>query len=121
MHDEISVSTQKTTFLRADQIDTSLLDEFILEVNSLFFTLNTSVVQSMNVDENLVNSIKDALSQDVNIGLYLEKLKDPALLRERDVQEFLKLFSLHDNDLVLHNELVYISEASKIKLQILRS
>jgi hypothetical protein len=56
-----------------------------------------------------------------NISPYLELLKDIILPRDKNVKAYLESFSIHDSGLILHNELIYIPEDLKIKLQILQS
>jgi len=121
MHGELSIPTQATTFLRPDQVDTSLLDPLTFDANSGIFALNTTVSRSMDVDNELAESIKTSLPDDRNIGPYLHLLREPTQPREDDVKAFLEPFSLHDDGLVLHNGLVYIPENDDLKLQILRS
>ena len=41
--------------------------------------------------------------------------------RDNDIIEYLKLFSLYKNNLILHNELIYILNNYNIKLKILNS
>ena len=73
-------------FLRSDQIDTSLLDQDILESNAIFLSLNKTTIQSIDVDTDLIQLIKDALPGDRNIGPYIELLKDPTMSRDDDVK-----------------------------------
>ena len=121
MHGDLSIPSQETMFLRSDQIDTSLLDQDILESNAIFLSLNKTTIQSIDVDTDLIQLIKDALPGDRNIGPYIELLKDPTMSRDDDVKAYLEPFSLHDNGLILHNGFIYIPEDPKIKLQILQS
>jgi RNase H-like domain found in reverse transcriptase/Reverse transcriptase (RNA-dependent DNA polymerase)/Integrase zinc binding domain/Chromo (CHRromatin Organisation MOdifier) domain/Integrase core domain/Retroviral aspartyl protease len=118
MQGNASIPSQETIFLRSDQVDTSLLDQ---GTNAAFFTLNEATIQSIDMDTDLIQSIKDALPNDPNIGPYLELLKDTTSPRDEDVKAYLEPFSIHDNGLILRNGLIYIPEDPKIKLQILQS
>ena len=112
MHGEHSIPTQATTFLRPDQVDVS-------QLNSL--TLNTVVAQTMNIDDELAQSIKASLPADPNVGPYLHLLQELTQPREDDVKLFLEPFALHETELLLRNGLIYIPENDDLKLQILRS
>src|SRR5277367_4424668 len=114
MHGEHSIPTQATTFLRLDQIDVSQLD-------GLTLTLNTVITQTMNLDDELAQSIKALLPTDPNVGPYLHLLREPTQPREDDVKLFLEPFALHETGLLLRNGLIYIPENDDLKLQILRS
>ena len=63
-------------FLHSDQIDISLLNQDILKLNDVLLTLNISTIQFMNIDNNLIQLIKSTFSEDQNIDLYIEFLKD---------------------------------------------
>src|SRR5438046_10095594 len=90
MHGDSSTSFQETTLLRSDQVDISLLDQDLLETNATFFTLNETTIQSMDIDIDLIQLIKNALPNDQNIGPYLELLKNTTLSRDEDVKAYLE-------------------------------
>jgi hypothetical protein len=72
----------------------------------------------MNINEDLKNSITNALPEDPDIGPYLQQLHNPALPRDDKAQEYLEPFSVVDK-VVLYNGLVYVPKSDNIKLQIL--
>ena len=106
-------------FLHSDQIDISLLNQDIFKSNDILLTLNASIVQSMNIDNDLILAIKNTFSEDQNINSYIELLKNITLSREKNVKAYLEFFFLYNNELILYNELIYILENFKIKLEIL--
>jgi hypothetical protein len=118
MQKDINISSQEIIFLHSDQIDISLLDQ---EMNIIFFTFNKIIIQSIDLNTDLIQSIKNTLFNDRNIGLYLEFLKDIILSYDDKIKIYLKSFSIHDNGFILRNELIYIPKDLKIKFQILQS
>ena len=83
-------------FLRSDQIDTSLLDQDILESNAIFLSLNKTTIQSIDVDTDLIELIKNALLKNRNIDPYIELLKNPTIPRDDDIKAYLEPFFLHE-------------------------
>src|SRR5436190_1033665 len=72
---------RETTFLKPDQVDTSLItrpEEMSLQCVSL----NSTVAQVIGIDEDLSQSIRQALPNDPQIGPYLGYLEDDARPRE---------------------------------------
>src|SRR3981189_2709685 len=94
MHEEHSIPTQATTFLRPDQID-------LFQANILNLTLNIAVAQTMNVDDDFAQLIKASLPADRNVGPYLHLLRELTQSRENDVKLFLEPFVLHETGLLL--------------------
>ena len=111
-------NVKSMTFLKPYQVDTSLirLEETPLQCVSL----NSTVTQVIGINEDLSQSIRQALPNDPQIGPYLGYLEDDGRPQEECVTEYLKPFSLHKDGLVLHNGLVYVPEDDSIKLQILK-
>ena len=73
----------------------------------------------MNIDNDLIQSIKNAFFKDQNIDSYIEFLKNIILSRDKNIKIYLEFFSLYNNELILYNEFIYIPENPKIKLEIL--
>jgi hypothetical protein len=86
----------------------------------LQFSLCTAVAQTLDIDEELRQRIQEALTDDREIGQYLEQLRDPILPRDDDVREYLAPFSILEN-LILRNGLVYVPDSDEVKLQILKA
>ena len=76
MHGDSNISSQEMTFLRFDYVDISLLNQDILKSDDVLLTLNVSIVQSMDVDNDLIQSIKNIFSKDRNIDSYIELFRD---------------------------------------------
>lgn len=119
IQEDANILSQEIIFLHLNQIDIFLLDQNISETNILLFTFNETMIQFINLDIDLIQSIKDALFNDWNIDLYLKFLKNIILSHDEDVKLYLELFSLHDHELILHNKLIYILNNLKLKLRIL--
>ena len=75
------------TFLKPEQVDTSLIEEEIQCVS-----LNTAVVETMNVDEDMAETIEAALGTDPQVGPYLNQICDPQLPYNEDDILFLEHF-----------------------------
>jgi hypothetical protein len=73
------------------------------------------VAQVLVIDEDLQTKIQEALSNDKEIGQYLEQLRDPTLPREDDIKEYLAPYSLLE-DLVLRDDLIYVPDSDEVKL-----
>ena len=81
---------------------------------------NQVAIQTISVNEDLLQDIKLFLLTDTQVEDYLQYLQDLALSRFEDVQEYLTSFHLQD-DLLLRHDLDYISDQDRIKLRILQS
>jgi hypothetical protein len=109
------------TFLKSDQVNISLLNPEISKAILQCVRLNNIIAEVMTIDEELAQIIRQASPTDPQIDSYLEHLTDDIMPRDDDVAEYLKSFSLHNDDLILHNGLVYILDEGNIKLEILKS
>ena len=102
-------------FLKAEQIDTSLLPSDLPPLS-----LNLAVINEVSIDEQLEHKIRLALPLDADIGPYLDQLKNPDLPRDEATQQYLQPFLFHaPSQLVLRNGLVYIPQSDGIKLTLL--
>ena len=109
------------TFLKLEQVDILLLESQSSKVTLQYIKFNNIITKVMSIDEELTQNIRQTLSNDPQIDSYLKYLADDIMSRNDDVIEYLKLFSLHKNDLMLHDELIYILNDYNIKLKILNS
>src|SRR6202048_1944245 len=114
------VSERTMTFLKPEQVDTTLLsaDDPIL-ASYILFSANITAI-SMKRDEARVLSIRKALEEDAEVSPLLAYLRDPTLPREDDMTETLDPFALDEEGLLLHNGLIYIPAVNTLKLEILR-
>jgi hypothetical protein len=108
-------------FLKFDQVDISLLKFEMVEAIFQCVRFNDLIAKIMIIDEELIQIIRQALSTDSQIGSYLKHLADDIMSRDDDVVEYLKSFSLHKDDLIFRDGLIYISDEDNIKLEILKS
>ena len=90
-----------------------------MHAKSLYISLNHAVIDIMLVDNDLAQRIKTQLPNDPDIDPYLEQPINKFLLRDEEIIFYLKFFSLYQDKLILHNELVYISINNEIKIEIL--
>ena len=104
------------TFLKPEQVDTSLIEEEIQCVS-----LNAAVVETMNVDKDLAETIEAALGTDLQVGPYLNQIRDPQLPRNEDDIPFLEHFSFHPSGPLLRDGLIYIPDNEGIKVKILQT
>jgi len=109
------------TFLKPDQVNTSLLNPEISEAILQCVRLNSVVTEVMAINEELAQNIQQVLPADPQIDSYLKHLANDIIPRDNNVTEYLKSFSLQKDDLVLHDRLVYIPDEGNIKLEILKS
>ena len=72
----------------------------------------------MIIDEELTQIIRQVLFIDSQIDSYLKYLINDIISRDNNIIEYLKFFSLHKNDLIFHDELIYISDEDNIKLEL---
>ena len=115
------------TFLKPEQIDTTLIDqdtdpEPLQDTDPeplQEYSLNATVIDTIGVDEELQERIKEALPKDAEVAPYLNQIADPTLPRDEATQLYLKQFSFHENGLLLRNGLVYVPQDNTIKLDIL--
>jgi hypothetical protein len=103
-------------FLKPHQLQNFPLKEAPQMIASLMATTNPEP----EVHPDLLKDIKQSLLHD-EIGEYLQYLKDPALERPEDLQEYLKPYTISEDGLVLKRGLVYVPNNDHIKLQLLRT
>ena len=103
-------------FLKSKQIDI-----FSLNFTIQCLQFNNTIIKILNIDDELIRHIHQTLLINLQIYSYLKHLIDNIKLRKDDIIEYFKFFSLHKNDLILHDELIYISDDDDIKLKILKS
>src|SRR5271167_455184 len=107
------------TFLKPDQIDTTLLEQDTDPEPLQEFSLNAAIIDTIGVDQELQERIKETLPKDTEIAPYLDQIADPTLPRDEATQLYLEQFSFHENGLLLRNGLVYVPQDDSIKLDIL--
>src|SRR5947207_11769633 len=95
MHENLNISSQETIFLHSNQINISLLNKNILKFNFIFFSLNKTIIQSINIDINLIELIKNILLKNRNINSYIELFKNSIISYNDDIKAYLKSFFLH--------------------------
>jgi hypothetical protein len=108
------------TFLKPDQIDTTLIDQDTDPEPLQEFSLNATVVDTIGIDEQLQERIKAAVPKDIEVAPYLNQIADSTLPRDEATQTYLEQFSFHENGLLLRNGLVYVPQDTSIKLDILQ-
>jgi transposase InsO family protein len=121
MSPEEDRDTRTMAFLKPEQVDTSWLNLETPETTLQCVRLNNVVAEVMGIDEDLAQSIRQALPVDPQIGSYLKYLVDDTIPRDNSTAEYLKPFSLHKDGLVLRDGLIYVPNESDIKLEILKS
>ena len=100
-------------------MDASLLFE-CLDVPPL--SLSLAVIDTIAVDQELQQGIKNPLPQDPESGPYLDQIANPSLPLDGSTRAYLEPFSLHDTTkLLLRNGLVYSPQDIDIKLSLLRN
>src|SRR5271163_4842055 len=107
------------TFLKPDQIDTTLLEQDTDPEPLQEFSLNAAIIDTIGVDQELQERIKETLPKDTEIAPYLDQIADPTLPQDEATQLYLEQFSFHENGLLLRNGLVYVPQDDSIKLDIL--
>ena len=114
------VSERTMTFLKPEQVDTTLLpaDDPIL-ASYILFSANITAI-SMKRDEARVLSIRNTLEEDAEVSPLLPYLRDPTLPRDDDMTETLDPFALDEEGLLLRNGLIYIPAVDTLKLEILK-
>jgi len=111
-------SERTMTFLKPEQIDTSLIDP---EDPILATYLLNAVDATPAAPENTrAQNILAALDQDPDIGPYLPQIRDPALPRSNGDSPYLRPFSADVQGMVLYNGRVYVPAVDQIKVEILR-
>ena len=73
--------TRTMAFLKPEQVDTSLLKPETPSATLQCVRLNSTVAEVVGIDEDLAQSIREALPIDVQIGPYLEHLSNETMLR----------------------------------------
>src|SRR5271156_977263 len=112
------INSQAFAFLKPSQVNSKSFDSMTL--GALQMQLNQVAIQTISIDEDLLQDIKLSLPTDAQVGDYLPYLHDPALPRPEDVQEYLAPFRLQDG-LLLRHDLIYVPDQDRIKLKILQS
>jgi hypothetical protein len=95
---------EHTVFLKPHQIDLTALTVVVPIGNSLSFA----------------EKINKALQEDDEISTYLPYLKDPLLPRDSRTSDYLRMFTLEEDDILRHSGRVYIPRSDTLKLDILR-
>src|SRR5271156_5125161 len=106
------------TFLKPEQVDTSLLDpEDPILATYLLNAINTTLDTP---DDPRTHDILAALNQDPEIGPYLPQIRDPALPRSDEDSPYLQPFSTDAHGMVLYRGRVYVPAVDQIKVDILQ-
>ena len=107
------------TFLKPEQVDTSLLDpdDPILASYRLYVAETQSTEPDVNTRS---QTILAALEQDPEVGPFLPQIRDPALPRTEEDSPYLQHFSTDVEGLVLYDGRVYVPAVDQIKVDILR-
>jgi hypothetical protein len=107
------------TFLKPEQVDTSLLDPEDPILAS--YRLYVAEVPSTEPDTNSrSHTILAALDQDPNVGPYLPQIRNPALPRSGEDAPYLQHFSTDAGGMVLYDGRVYVPAVDQIKVDILQ-
>ena len=106
------------TFLKSDQVDTSLLptDDPALAAIILSPAAVTSTEETV---DSLSQFILDTLSEDTALVEILTHLCDTELPRSTEMQEKLQPFSLDARGFLLHDGLIYVPAEERLKVEIL--
>ena len=118
-------SERTMTFLKPEQIDTSLLpaDDPVLASYVLAAThiVDDSTGATMiGADEDRIAAIREALENDDEVSPLLPYLRNPTMPRGEDVAESLEPYVLDAEGLLLRNGLVYVPDVDALKLEILK-
>lgn len=108
---------RKMTFLHADQVDTTAIKGDIEKVQSAV----RSIQLETGVNEQLRQSILDALPNDPKVGKLLRYLRDPMVMRDDETVRLLRPLAIDEDGLLLREGLVYIPNNDGIKLQVLQN
>jgi hypothetical protein len=113
------VGERTMTFLKPEQVDTSLLDpEDPTLASYLLYVAETSPAEP-DVDTRS-QSILAALDQDPEVGPLLPQIRDPTLPRDEETAEFLQTFSRDEDGLIRRHGRVYVPAVDEIKVGILQ-
>ena len=118
-------SERTMTFLKPEQVDTSLLpaDNPVLAsyiLAAAHAVGDPATVTTITASQDRVVAIRNALEQDDEVSPVLPYLRDTALPRSEDVAESLESYTLDGEGLLLRNGLVYIPAVDALKLEILK-
>src|SRR5271163_1847042 len=80
------------TFLKPDQIDTTLLEQDTDPEPLQEFSLNAAIIDTIGVDQELQERIKETLPKDTEVAPYLDQIADPSLPRDEATQLYLEQY-----------------------------
>ena len=117
-------SERTMTFLRPEQVDTSLLphDDPVLASYCLAAAEATPAVGAITIggNETLAAQIRDALEHDEAVSPLLPYLRDPVLPRDEETEEALQRFRLDREGTLLRHGLIYVPAVDHLKLALLK-
>jgi len=117
-------SERTMTFLKPEQVDTSLLpwDDPVLASYCLAAAGAPLAAGAITVgrNETLATQICDALEHDKAVSARLPYLRDPALPRDEETEDALQPLQLDQEGILLRHGLVYVPAVNKLKLELLK-
>ena len=116
-------SERTMTFLKPEQVDTSLLihDDPVLASYCLAAAEATPAAGAITIDcnETLATQIHDALERDAAVSSLLPYLRDLALPRDEEMEEALQPLQLNREGTLLRHGLIYVPAVDNLKLALL--
>ena len=112
--EDISKKSNEFKFLKSYQFNNfPKYSEYIIIIIQLLLLI--IIIQFLNLDIEFINKIKIILSIDLNINFYIINLQDSIFSHEENIQFYLEFYIIYNN-LILRNELIYISNNNNLKL-----
>ena len=112
------------TFLKPEQVDTSLLphDDPVLASYCLAATEATPAAEAITIgcNETLATQIRDALEHDEAVSSLLPYLRNPVLPRDEETEEALQPLRLDQEGALLRHGLLYVPAVDNLKLALLK-
>src|SRR5277367_2545827 len=109
---EKDASERTMTFLKPEQVNTSLLDPADPILATYLLNVATEIPHTQH--------ILTALNEDPEISPYLSQIRNPAMPRSDEDSPYLQPFSTDAQGMVLHNGRLYIPAVDQIKVEILQ-